>query len=162
MSEDLIERVLEAARWAPSPHGRQPWRFAVLRSEETKERLAGAMGEEWRANLEMDGQSVEIVEKRLEGSRRRLLRRLYWCSDLSSTSKTSMPTPMRSARAVRQRWPSSHWAPQPRTRYSRPTTRASTRAGCVPPLLPREGSRGAGSRSEPRSARAAHAGIRRR
>ncbi len=73
VSEDLVERVLEAARWAPSPHGRQPWRFAVLRSEETKERLAGAMGEEWRANLEMDGQSVEIVEKRLQGSRRRLL-----------------------------------------------------------------------------------------
>ncbi|MBA3490649.1 MAG: nitroreductase family protein, partial [Rubrobacteraceae bacterium] len=61
------------ARWAPSPHGRQPWRFAVLTREETKERLADAMGEEWRSNLEMDGQRVEIVEKRLEGSRRRLL-----------------------------------------------------------------------------------------
>ena len=73
VSEDLVERVLEAARWAPSPHGRQPWRFAVLRREETKERLARAMGEEWRANLEMDGQSTEIVEKRLQGSRRRLL-----------------------------------------------------------------------------------------
>jgi len=71
--EDLVERVLEAARWAPSPHGRQPWRFAVLTREETKERLARAMGEEWRANLEMDGQSAEIVEKRLQGSRRRLL-----------------------------------------------------------------------------------------
>ena len=71
--EVLIEQVLEAARWAPSPHGRQPWRFAVLSTEETKERLALAMGEEWRANLKMDGQSKEIVEKRLEGSRRRLL-----------------------------------------------------------------------------------------
>jgi len=71
--EDLVERVLEAARWAPSPHGRQPWRFAVLRREETKERLTDAMGEEWRANLEMDGQRAEVVEKRLEGSRRRLL-----------------------------------------------------------------------------------------
>ena len=71
--DEAVEHVLEAARWAPSPHGRQPWRFAVLRREETKERLAGAMGEEWRANLEMDGQSTEIVEKRLEGSRRRLL-----------------------------------------------------------------------------------------
>jgi len=71
--EDLVERVLEAARWAPSPHGRQPWRFAVLRGAETKKRLAEAMGEEWRANLEMDGQSPEIVEKRLESSRRRLL-----------------------------------------------------------------------------------------
>jgi coenzyme F420-0:L-glutamate ligase/coenzyme F420-1:gamma-L-glutamate ligase len=69
---DLVEQVLEAARWAPSPHGRQPWRFAVLRREGTKERLADAMGEEWRSNLEMDGQRAEIVEKRLEGSRRRL------------------------------------------------------------------------------------------
>ncbi len=71
--EEAVERVLEAARWAPSPHGRQPWRFAVITREETKARLAEAMGEEWRSNLEMDGQSAEMVEKRLEGSRRRLL-----------------------------------------------------------------------------------------
>jgi coenzyme F420-0:L-glutamate ligase / coenzyme F420-1:gamma-L-glutamate ligase len=71
--DEILERVLEAARWAPSPHGRQPWRFAVLRREETRERLADAMGEEWRANLEMDGQGAEIVEKRLEGSRKRLM-----------------------------------------------------------------------------------------
>src|SRR5918995_7130901 len=71
--EEIVERVLEAARWAPSPHGRQPWRFAVIRREETKERLAEAMGEEWRTNLEMDGQGAEVVERRLEGSRRRLL-----------------------------------------------------------------------------------------
>jgi coenzyme F420-0:L-glutamate ligase/coenzyme F420-1:gamma-L-glutamate ligase len=71
--EELVNGVLEAGRWAPSPHGRQPWRFAVVTREETKERLAAAMGEEWRSNLEMDGQSPEIVEKRLEGSRRRLL-----------------------------------------------------------------------------------------
>ena len=70
---DLVDRVLEAARWAPSPHGRQPWRFAVVTGRETKERLANAMGEEWRANLQMDGQDPGIVEKRLEGSRRRLL-----------------------------------------------------------------------------------------
>ncbi len=73
VSEKLVDRVLEAGRWAPSPHGRQPWRFAVITKEETKERLAEVMGEEWRANLEMDGQSPGVVEKRLEGSRRRLL-----------------------------------------------------------------------------------------
>jgi coenzyme F420-0:L-glutamate ligase / coenzyme F420-1:gamma-L-glutamate ligase len=71
--DQIVEQVLEAARWAPSPHGKQPWRFAVLRREETKERLADAMGQEWRVNLEMDGQSAEIVERRLEGSRRRLV-----------------------------------------------------------------------------------------
>ena len=31
------------------------------------------MGEEWRANLEMDRQDAEVVEKRLIGSRNRLL-----------------------------------------------------------------------------------------
>ena len=31
------------------------------------------MGEEWRNNLQMDGQEPEVVEKRLEGSRKRLL-----------------------------------------------------------------------------------------
>ncbi|QIN85071.1 TIGR03668 family PPOX class F420-dependent oxidoreductase [Rubrobacter tropicus] len=70
--EEAVGRVLEAARWAPSPHGRQPWRFAVVTKEETKSRLAGAMGGEWRSNLEMDGQDAQVVEKRLEGSRRRL------------------------------------------------------------------------------------------
>ena len=73
VTEDIVNRVLEAGRWAPSPHGRQPWRFAVISRGETKERLAEAMGEKWRSNLEMDGQSPEVVEKRLEGSRRRLL-----------------------------------------------------------------------------------------
>jgi coenzyme F420-0:L-glutamate ligase/coenzyme F420-1:gamma-L-glutamate ligase len=73
VSDEAVERVLEAARWAPSPHGRQPWRFAVIHKGETKERLADAMGEEWRSNLEMDGQDASVVGRRLEGSRRRLL-----------------------------------------------------------------------------------------
>ncbi len=72
--EEILEKVLEAGRWAPSPHGRQPWRFAVLTREESKMLLAEAMGEEWRSNLQMDGQSVEVVERRLEGSRNRLLK----------------------------------------------------------------------------------------
>jgi coenzyme F420-0:L-glutamate ligase/coenzyme F420-1:gamma-L-glutamate ligase len=71
--EAAVERMLEAARWAPSPHGTQPWRFAVIRQPGTRERLAEAMGAEWRRNLEMDGQDAEVVERRLEGSRRRLL-----------------------------------------------------------------------------------------
>ena len=57
----------------PRPTAAQPWRFAVLTGGEAKERLAEAMGEEWRSNLRMDGQGEEVVEKRLEGSRRRLL-----------------------------------------------------------------------------------------
>lgn len=70
---ESIEQILEAARWAPSPHGRQPWRFVVLTRPEPKARLAAHMGQTWRANLEMDGQDAEIVNIRLEKSRQRIL-----------------------------------------------------------------------------------------
>ena len=70
----LLEQMLEAARWAPSPHGRQPWRFAVLTQQEPKQRLAEQMGETWRTNLQMDGQSEETVNIRLEKSHQRILR----------------------------------------------------------------------------------------
>ncbi len=68
-----IETILEAARWAPSPHGRQPWRFAVITKAEFKTTLADAMGSTWLQNLEMDGQEATIVQVRLEKSRQRIL-----------------------------------------------------------------------------------------
>ncbi|MGH2459875.1 MAG: TIGR03668 family PPOX class F420-dependent oxidoreductase [Chloroflexota bacterium] len=68
----LVERVLEAARWAPSPHGRLPWRFAVVTTPWLKARLADAMGEEWERQLAMDGQSAEIIAKRKRRSEDRI------------------------------------------------------------------------------------------
>ena len=70
--DELVRDVLEAARWAPSPHGRMPWRFAVLTEHTIKMRLADAMAGAWSHNLEMDGQSPEIVATRLVKSRQRL------------------------------------------------------------------------------------------
>src|SRR5262249_22100975 len=67
-----LELLLETARWAPSPHGRQPWRFAVLTRAEPKARLAEAMGDEWQRTLEMDGQPLEVIQLRLEKSRERI------------------------------------------------------------------------------------------
>ncbi len=69
-----LEIMLEAAGWAPSPHGRQPWRFVVLTRDEPKEQLAGAMGSEWQRTLAMDGESEEVIQIRLEKSRERIRR----------------------------------------------------------------------------------------
>jgi len=69
-----IEQIIEAARWAPSPHGRQPWRFVVITRPDLKTKLAAEMGQTWQRNLEMDGQNQEIVQIRLEKSRQRILR----------------------------------------------------------------------------------------
>jgi len=73
VSREQIEQIVEAARWAPSPHGRQPWRFVVLTRQEPKTLLADRMGVTWRENLEMDGQDDSIVNIRLEKSRQRIL-----------------------------------------------------------------------------------------
>lgn len=71
--EALLDLV-EAARWAPSPHGRQPWRFVVLTRDEPKRRLAASMGDEWRSVLAMDGEPEAIIERRLARSRERIER----------------------------------------------------------------------------------------
>jgi len=68
----LIERAIAAAGWAPSPHGRQPWRFAVVEAAARRTALAEAMAATWQLQLSLDGQSDEIVQARLAGSRRRL------------------------------------------------------------------------------------------
>jgi coenzyme F420-0:L-glutamate ligase / coenzyme F420-1:gamma-L-glutamate ligase len=70
---ELLLELLEAAGWAPSPHGRQPWRFAVLTRAEPKLRLAEAMGDEWRRQLAMDGQDAEIIELRRRKSYQRII-----------------------------------------------------------------------------------------
>lgn len=69
----IIERAIQAAGWAPSPHGRQPWRFVVVESVDRKRTLAEAMAATWRAQLELDGQDTTIVQTRLRKSRERLL-----------------------------------------------------------------------------------------
>jgi F420 biosynthesis protein FbiB-like protein len=69
---ELVERALDAARWAPSPHGRMPWRFVVLTRPEAKARLADAMGEEWFRQLALDGDSPEVVARRLARSHERV------------------------------------------------------------------------------------------
>ncbi len=70
---DFVLQVLDAARWAPSPHGRMPWRFAVLTQVAVKQRLADAMAQEWDRQLNLDGQSADVIATRLQKSQERML-----------------------------------------------------------------------------------------
>ncbi len=38
--EDVLLRVFEAARWAPSAMNIQPWRFIIARTQEDKEKIS--------------------------------------------------------------------------------------------------------------------------
>jgi len=40
VDEEMVDRILEAGRWAPSGRNNQPWRFVVVREAGLKERIA--------------------------------------------------------------------------------------------------------------------------
>lgn len=40
VDDELLQVILQAGRWAPSASNKQPWHFIVIRSQETRERLA--------------------------------------------------------------------------------------------------------------------------
>ncbi len=69
---EVIEGLLRAAMWAPSAHGRQPWRWVVVTDLEAKQRLARAMGERLRADRLAEGDAPEAIETTLARSYGRL------------------------------------------------------------------------------------------
>jgi F420 biosynthesis protein FbiB-like protein len=69
---DVVEQLLTAATWAPSAHNRQPWRFVVIASAETRQHLAASMNARLRADLAADGVPVDAIEKDANRSYRRM------------------------------------------------------------------------------------------
>jgi F420 biosynthesis protein FbiB-like protein len=68
---EMIEAILEAGTLAPSPHNRQPWRFAVVMGD-ARRRLALAMGAQLRADLEADGVQDDVIDKDVARSFQRI------------------------------------------------------------------------------------------
>ncbi len=74
IDRELVVRAVEAAGWAPSPHGTQPWRFVLLEREEDRCSLAERMGASWREQLQLDDLPEEVIEHRVARSKDRLER----------------------------------------------------------------------------------------
>jgi coenzyme F420-0:L-glutamate ligase/coenzyme F420-1:gamma-L-glutamate ligase len=70
--EDVLRRLLEAARWAPSAHNRQPWRFVVIIDPARRASLARAMGQRFHTDLEANGVPAGQVKRRVARSYRRI------------------------------------------------------------------------------------------
>lgn len=86
----VITAAIEAAGWAPSPHGTQPWRFVVLETQAPRVALADAMEATWQGQLALDGQDAATIGLRLEKSRQRMLDASFlliaclWLEDLDA------------------------------------------------------------------------------
>jgi coenzyme F420-0:L-glutamate ligase/coenzyme F420-1:gamma-L-glutamate ligase len=74
VSTDALSEILEAARWAPSAHNAQPWRFIVLVDKSLKIGLAEAMANAWTLDMIGDGIRTEVREKLRKASFRRFTR----------------------------------------------------------------------------------------
>ncbi len=70
--DEVWQRVLETAVYAPSAHNLQPWRFAVLRTAAAKARLADALTERLRRDLAAQGVPAREISARVQRSRQRL------------------------------------------------------------------------------------------
>jgi nitroreductase len=62
--DELIERILEAGRWAPSAGNSQPWEFLVIRDLETREKIVEIFKTQMRDKIE--------IEEVVRGRRRRV------------------------------------------------------------------------------------------
>jgi coenzyme F420-0:L-glutamate ligase/coenzyme F420-1:gamma-L-glutamate ligase len=71
---EALSEILEAARWAPSAHNAQPWRFIVLIDDSLKRDLAEAMANAWMADMIRDGTPMEVRKKLRETSVERFAR----------------------------------------------------------------------------------------
>jgi len=72
VDDEQLAYLLSAARWAPSAHNRQPWRFTVLRGRAAKEKLADAMGAKLKIDRTRDGDAPAVISADMQRSRARI------------------------------------------------------------------------------------------
>jgi coenzyme F420-0:L-glutamate ligase / coenzyme F420-1:gamma-L-glutamate ligase len=97
VSPEAVRRAVAAAITAPAPHHSEPWRFAIVESEQAKTALLDDMLATWTADLRRDRFSEEQIARRVR--RGEPLRRapLIIVPCLSSDAAHAYPDPRRAA-----------------------------------------------------------------
>jgi coenzyme F420-0:L-glutamate ligase / coenzyme F420-1:gamma-L-glutamate ligase len=72
ISDAVIERILINATYAPSAHNLQPWRFVVIKNPDIKPRLAKALTDKMRLDMQAEGAAESEIDKRVSNSIRRI------------------------------------------------------------------------------------------
>jgi coenzyme F420-0:L-glutamate ligase/coenzyme F420-1:gamma-L-glutamate ligase len=72
VENQTLEKILQAALWAPSAHNRQPWRWIVLQRDEDKLVLANAMGKDLVRMRTADGDDPIAIQQDFEKSVERI------------------------------------------------------------------------------------------
>jgi coenzyme F420-0:L-glutamate ligase/coenzyme F420-1:gamma-L-glutamate ligase len=65
----LIEECIEIARWAPSAHNGQFWRYIILEKGQLREKLINKMNQKLRKDLKNDGKTEEFIKRKIKKTR---------------------------------------------------------------------------------------------
>jgi coenzyme F420-0:L-glutamate ligase / coenzyme F420-1:gamma-L-glutamate ligase len=94
LPDDVLERILTSAGYAPSAHNRQPWRFVILTDSAMKSRLAQAMALDFRRDLASDGLPDDEIDRQASRSISRIESApviVLMCMDLGSVDLPADP-----------------------------------------------------------------------
>lgn len=73
ISDDVLRRVLDATRYAPTGGNRQPWRMVVVRKPESKQRLAELYAPPWAAYAKFHRSLLENVPDDVRAKQERMV-----------------------------------------------------------------------------------------
>ncbi|MFX1301903.1 MAG: coenzyme F420-0:L-glutamate ligase [Promethearchaeota archaeon] len=73
VDKKTIEECIEIARWAPSAHNGQYWRYIILERGKQRGSLIDKMNEKLVSDLQKNGNSEEIIKKKVERTRNNFL-----------------------------------------------------------------------------------------
>ena len=77
VKKTLITESIELARWAPSAHNGQFWRYIILEQGEVREDLIKNMNIKLKDDLHRDGKSVDFIQSKIEKTRSNFLNSPY-------------------------------------------------------------------------------------
>lgn len=72
VADETVREILETAAYAPSAHGMQPWRFALVEGQGSRSALATALTAQLRADMQAENASEAEIRQREERSRQRI------------------------------------------------------------------------------------------
>ncbi|MFW9875690.1 MAG: coenzyme F420-0:L-glutamate ligase [Candidatus Thorarchaeota archaeon] len=90
VDKKIIEECIELARWAPSAHNGQFWRYIILERNKVRENLLNEMNKKLRFDLQKDGKSKDFINSKIERTRNNFIKAPYLillCLDILDLEK---------------------------------------------------------------------------
>jgi len=92
VNKTLIEESIELARWAPSAHNGQFWRYIIMERGISQEKLILNMNKKLKDDLERDGRSEDFIQRKMEKTKTTFINSPYLillCLDTKELEKYS-------------------------------------------------------------------------